>query len=310
MFPLDSSSLLILLLVASSVLVAVAVLRVGWSKRVGVTFLAAVLPFGAFLYDPPRGEFALLSYFFAVPFVCAALVAGALIGFGLRFLPSHWGAPLLAVSAIAVGGFELGRQYVPPSCAAGPLPVRIGGATLAIPTEMQPILFDPSYHTYLGFGDGGRKLEYARLCRMTSNGAEPVAARTVELAPLRHLSRLQTVCAENTPPDWCAAFSAEAYGGLGRIEIASTKGQPRPHGYWDSERLAVVQQGNVDDGTLCTLSEGGRAKRCWLWKPIGPEGHRLMVASRHLDDGDAQSVDQVLGALTEANRMVRTILGE
>lgn len=308
MFPLNPSTLFQLVLIGV-VLSSALALRFGWRWRLPFLLLAIVLPIGLLWSDPPTGQYAGLAYIFVVGPSLVMLIFGAVLGSAVRFVRI---APLMSVavmfiSAGAFAGFVLWHQYVPSTCLETPIQVRIAGKTLHIPPELRPRLENGDSINHFGRTD--RKSNYARLCRMSRNGARVIEMDTVWITPAANHEVMTAACKGNEPPSWCGGYSPDPYRRIGKILIAPEADPAFPLPYWrKGGSLKKDRQGDLIQGSVCLLPRADGRTECWIWRPFG-DGSRLTISTNNLDQAfNDMPIEEAREMIRQAREMTLAII--
>ena len=310
MFPLNPSTILHLVLIGV-VLSSALALRFGWRWRFPLLLLAIALPAALLFSDSPTGQYAVFRYIFVVTPSVVMLLFGAVLGSVVRYTRI---APLTSVvvlffAAGAFVSFALWRQYVPSACLEKPLQVRIAGKTLHLPPEMRPRLENGFSIVYFGRTD--KKSDYARLCRMSRNGARAVEMDTVWITPAANHEFMTATCKGNEPPAWCGSYTPVPYRHIEKILIASEATPYFPLPFWrEGGSLKKERQGNLVQGSVCLLPEDtGPVTHCWVWRPFG-KGFRLTISSNNLDKAFIQMpAEEARELIRKARDMTLAIVG-
>lgn len=310
LLPLSSTTVFHLALIGVALSGALTV-QFGWRWRTVLLFLAVALPVGFLWSEAPTGQYAGLAYVIILGTSMIALVLGLTIGCVLRFAACGVLVSIAAILFVAASAtaFELYRQYVPNACLESPLQVRIAGKILRVPPELRPRLENGNDIDHFGRID--RKLDFARLCRMSENGTHAIDMDTVWLTPAANHSAMSSACNANEPPNWCDSYSPEPYRRIGKILFApeATPGFPLP--YWkEGGSLKKNRQGDLNFGSVCLLPDADTRTQCWIWQPFG-DGSRLIVSTNNLDPAfDEMPIEVAREMITQAREVTLSIVDQ
>lgn len=243
----------------------------------------AALPSGLLLNEAPTGQYAGLAYAIILGASLIALILGVLLSGVLRYtaFSSMASTPFLCLIAALAAGFVLHRQFVPDACLTSPLKVKIAGEVLLLPPELRPRLENGD--SIMMFGRLDKKVDFASLCRSSSDGKLPIAMDTVWITPASNYRNMNSACGAQDPPEWCSNYSADPYQRIGKILIAPKYRSSFPSPYWnEGGSIAKDRKGDLTNGSVCLLPAENRRTQCWTWQTFG-DGSRITVSTNNLD---------------------------
>lgn len=308
MFPLDTPTVIFIVLVGSTLFSALA-LQFRWRRRIALLLLAVALPAGFLWSDPPTGQTAAVAFSIAIVVSVGVLFFGCLLGAIIRstLMRTLTSVAVLSVAATAVTGGALWRQYVPIACLESPLQVRIAGNVLSLPHALQPRLESGDNVALLGRTNF--KTDYARICRMSRNGERTIDMDTVWISPASNYTAMTSACNVNEPPAWCDNYSSEPYRRMGGILIAPDTDHDFPLPYWrEGGSLKTDRQGDLTEGSVCLVPDAGDRTQCWVWQTFGT-GSRLTVSTSNLDRTfEDMPVEEARELIRQAREMTLAII--
>ncbi len=282
MFPLNSPTVFSLVLAGVALFWALA-FRFGWRVRALLILATLALPTGFLWLYPMTGQYAGLGYLIIILSYLAMFALGA--GWGSVMRLAQVSQPISVLVPIVVAasyiGFALWNQYVPSSCGGKDLDVRIAGETLSLPPELQPRLEFGEAANHFGRMD--RKSDFSKICRLSQNGTRAIDMDVVWITPSSNHAALTSVCDSNDKPDWCGSYSPNPYRHIGKVIIATNDELGIPRYYWkEGGSIKKERQGDLNQGSVCLLSDEGSKTQCWVWQPFG-KGSWLTVSTSNLD---------------------------
>lgn len=306
MFPLNSPSIFQLVLIGVAMSSSLAVLS-DWRARIAFLLLAVALPYSFLMTQLPEGEYAFLGYLIVVGPAFIAFVVGG----GIASIAFWLGAaPRMAISVVLCTGlagvsFVLWHQYVPDACKDATLQVRISGETLHLPAEMQPRL---DWGEEAGiFGNFDRKVDFAKFCRMSRNGARPIDIDAIRINLNKIQESMIDSCRAGRSDDWCQLYTSDLNRQGLRLNIAPESQLPFLSYYWEEESsIEKVRKGDLQEGWVCHLNADNHARQCWSWQPFG-DGARMTLSWDsfvRVTDNASAPVDVALATLRAARQRV------